>query len=488
MNINWKKKKNSCLVSVLCICMLGACVTAGTGCSADLETGSSNTETAIYEDTSEMGTQSMDGQTIQTSEQAASDQDPAAGQDPAAAGQDQTAAGQDPAAAGQDPAAQDQTADQAQTAAGEGQAEDDGDRLLTEDDITYNIVLDPGHGGEDSGANGWNSSEKRLNLLIGKYLKKELEQYEHVKAGMTRKKDVYVKIHDRVKIARKKHADLLISLHNDSWDVNTPYDNGSSVLVAQKGTFRKELALQEARLGRNILSELEDIGLVKRGLVRKKSDIVPPYPDGSLGDYHAIVRDGMKYGLPSIIVEHSFCDSEHDYNEFLSSNEKLQKLAAADARGIARYLGLKRKGTGEVLPPVVVDGKKQRCKADKLSDISLFRKRYYNTEYEKQQDRQQVEDENAALEEKEEKEKKQEQTEEEDPAAMEAKIHAVSIARKNAAAQKEVPKVILISLFVGAGLIVIKEFDIGFTFAFRFRKRNDRYDPWKRIGLTYNYK
>ena len=79
------------------------------------------------------------------------------------------------------------------------------------------IVIDPGHGGKDSGALGKNSQEKDIVLAIGKLLKKELE-----KAGfnvkMTRDKDVFIELGQRANLANQWDGDLFISLHCNAVD------------------------------------------------------------------------------------------------------------------------------------------------------------------------------------------------------------------------------------------------------------------------------
>lgn len=64
----------------------------------------------------------------------------------------------------------------------------------------YVIVLDPGHGGYDGGANGNGVNEKDLTLKIAKYCKKYLEQQGNAKVYMTRNDDTYVSLAGRVRL------------------------------------------------------------------------------------------------------------------------------------------------------------------------------------------------------------------------------------------------------------------------------------------------
>ena len=79
------------------------------------------------------------------------------------------------------------------------------------------IVIDPGHGGKDTGAQGKNSNEKDIVLSIGKLLKKELEK-EGFNVKMTRDKDVFIELGQRANLANQWDGDLFISLHCNAID------------------------------------------------------------------------------------------------------------------------------------------------------------------------------------------------------------------------------------------------------------------------------
>ena len=79
------------------------------------------------------------------------------------------------------------------------------------------IVIDAGHGGKDPGATGkLGTQEKNITLSYAIALKKELEKSGRYKVQLTRDEDKFVFLSERVKIARKAGADVLISLHADS--------------------------------------------------------------------------------------------------------------------------------------------------------------------------------------------------------------------------------------------------------------------------------
>lgn len=104
------------------------------------------------------------------------------------------------------------------------------------------VALDAGHGGFESGVCANGLEEKDVNLKIAKQMKKALSK-KGAKVYMTRKKDKYVPLYDRVAFANKKEADILISIHQNSLPnpkdviykhgVGTYYYNEQSKSLAQ---------------------------------------------------------------------------------------------------------------------------------------------------------------------------------------------------------------------------------------------------------------
>jgi len=115
------------------------------------------------------------------------------------------------------------------------------------------IVLDPGHGGKDPGAQGAKSDEKDVTLAAALALKARLERTGRYQVVMTRRTDTYIPLDERVKIARSADADLFLSLHADSG--SDPATHGASVYtLSERGAARvgsvlghDEWFLQEAR-------------------------------------------------------------------------------------------------------------------------------------------------------------------------------------------------------------------------------------------------
>ena len=205
----------------------------------------------------------------------------------------------------------------------------------------YVIVLDPGHGGTDSGAENQNGisseSESKLTLKIANYVKQELEKSSQFVVYMTRTDDSYVGLSERVNYAASKNADILVSLHLNSADSKTA--NGAEILVPRTGRYNSKVAENAGQLAQDILKKLVSLGLYNRGLVYRDSASGTKYPDGSTADYYAIVRQGLQAGIPSIIVKHAFISSTVDA-KFLDSEADLQKIGRADAEGIAQYFGV----------------------------------------------------------------------------------------------------------------------------------------------------
>lgn len=80
----------------------------------------------------------------------------------------------------------------------------------------YVVVLDPGHGGIDPGANQGGIKEADLMLILAAELAVQLNELRGVQAVMTREADIFVPLSSRLTFARQVGADLFISLHADA--------------------------------------------------------------------------------------------------------------------------------------------------------------------------------------------------------------------------------------------------------------------------------
>ncbi|MCC5647310.1 N-acetylmuramoyl-L-alanine amidase [Nostoc sp. CHAB 5824] len=172
------------------------------------------------------------------------------------------------------------------------------------------VVIDPGHGGKDSGAPGLGGLlEKDVILPIGKRVAAILEQ-NGVQAVLTRDADFFVELQGRVDIAERVNATLFVSIHANSVD-RRPDVNGLEVYYYDSG-----YALAEAV--RN--SILQNISTIKDRGTRKARFYVL-----------------RKSSMPSILVETGYMTGRED-NPRLGTSEYQNRIAEAIARGILKYL------------------------------------------------------------------------------------------------------------------------------------------------------
>ncbi len=222
----------------------------------------------------------------------------------------------------------------------------------------YVVVLDPGHGTHKSEGkaldcgtsfeyNGVEYLEKDITLKIAQYCKQELEQYSNVTVYMTRTGDYngVMSISDRVDLANEYGTDILVSIHiNSAGNGGTTTARGAEVYYPNSNGSNGSVSAEAKELSRQILNQLVAVGMKTHssGLLIKNAT-EDKFDDGTEMDYFGINRYSKEYGFPGIIVEHGFLNNESDFYNFLSSDEKLQKLGVADATGIANYLGLTKK-------------------------------------------------------------------------------------------------------------------------------------------------
>jgi N-acetylmuramoyl-L-alanine amidase len=120
------------------------------------------------------------------------------------------------------------------------------------------VVIDAGHGGKDPGALGEDAHEKDITLAAAKALRKRLERDGRYTVVLTRGKDVFVPLGERVQIARQAEADLFISLHADAGanqelrgaTVYTLSDEGSN-RVARNAMGRSDWLINVSMPGRD---------------------------------------------------------------------------------------------------------------------------------------------------------------------------------------------------------------------------------------------
>jgi N-acetylmuramoyl-L-alanine amidase len=142
----------------------------------------------------------------------------------------------------------------------------------------FTIVIDPGHGGADSGARGVSGVlEKTITLALGLELKKALEDLDRYDVHMTRDRDRFLRLDERVRIARRHEADLFISIHADAIrhrdvrgaTVYTVSETPSDAASAAKA-IRENLADQLAGYGSP--EESDEVSGILADLVRRETD------------------------------------------------------------------------------------------------------------------------------------------------------------------------------------------------------------------------
>jgi N-acetylmuramoyl-L-alanine amidase len=103
------------------------------------------------------------------------------------------------------------------------------------------IAIDPGHGGKDPGAIGSQGThEKKVVLQISERLKNRINQQKNMRAFLTREGDYYLTLKERSNKARKRGADLFISIHADAFKDRTA--EGASVFVLSQHGASSEAA------------------------------------------------------------------------------------------------------------------------------------------------------------------------------------------------------------------------------------------------------
>ena len=219
------------------------------------------------------------------------------------------------------------------------------------------ILVDAGHGGEDSGAIGKNKSqEKNVNLAIAKKLVLKINKNSDLKAVLTRSGDYYIPLTKRITIAQKENATMFISIHADSVESSTA--KGASIYtLSEKGNnsklaqqleqsqnlvdqfggvetvidndqflkniltdfSRKDRDMQSFNLAKEIISQLEKIGPIHKKVPQKANFVVLKSPS-----------------IPSVLVETAFI-SNPTQEKRLTNSRQQQKIADSIYQGIVNY-------------------------------------------------------------------------------------------------------------------------------------------------------
>jgi N-acetylmuramoyl-L-alanine amidase len=172
------------------------------------------------------------------------------------------------------------------------------------------VIIDPGHGGKDSGAIGIGGvQEKNIILPIGKRIAEILER-NGIQVIMTRDSDYFVTLPGRVTMAQQANADVFVSIHANSAGANRPEVSGLE-------TYYYDSGLTLARVvHKKILQSLN----VRDRNVRKAR-------------FYVLRKNSM----PAILVETGYLTGRDDVAKLRTSAYQNQ-MADAIAQGILQYL------------------------------------------------------------------------------------------------------------------------------------------------------
>jgi N-acetylmuramoyl-L-alanine amidase len=214
------------------------------------------------------------------------------------------------------------------------------------------IVIDPGHGGKDPGAIGWNGlQEKDVVLQVAKKLKNKLQKNTNHRIIVTRNTDIFIPLEERTAIANTHKADLFISIHaNASFNrerngIETYFLNFTSDENALNVAARENAATRK---------ELDDLQIILNDLcltykINESSLLAGCVQDSlfkGLQKQHPTVKNlGFKGGpfyvllnakMPSILIEISFITNKVEGKK-LSDESYRNLIADSIFNGIIRY-------------------------------------------------------------------------------------------------------------------------------------------------------
>lgn len=178
-------------------------------------------------------------------------------------------------------------------------------------DKKFNIVIDPGHGGSDSGAVQNKIKESDVVLQISKKILDLLQQNTGINTILTRAENKFISLEDRIKKSESKQdIDLFVSLHANS--------SVSSSVQGMEVYFQPDQKKKSETITQTIIDDLESIGKSKNSLSFAQNLQMA----WTLS--HSVIRRSSffvveKTEYPSVLVELGF----------LSNPQEAQKLKSA---------------------------------------------------------------------------------------------------------------------------------------------------------------
>lgn len=216
------------------------------------------------------------------------------------------------------------------------------------------VVIDPGHGGKDTGAIGKKGTrEKDLTLAISRKLKRHLEEMG-LEVLLTRDSDVFLELEERTAFANKRGADLFISVHVNAAENRRAYGIETYTLNINSDRYAARLAARENATSRRGVGDLEFIladlatkantddsvrlaravqGEMVRGLRRHWGEKAIR----DLGVKQALFYVLVGARMPAILVEASFV-SHPEEEKRLRTERYQEETARGIAEGVRRYL------------------------------------------------------------------------------------------------------------------------------------------------------
>lgn len=222
------------------------------------------------------------------------------------------------------------------------------------------VMIDPGHGGKDPGATGYDGTEeKHVVLEIANYLQAMLIE-NGVDTRLTRSEDIYVPLYERVLMAHHYEADLLVSVHADGFI--SPSAQGASVfalstrgatsamakymsdsenaadIAAGEKTSAGDLYLQK------VIFDLEQTETIRESLALGSQLIHHIAPVHTL---HTPTTEQAAFVvlksafIPSVLVETAFITNPAE-EKLLSKSSFRYRMASALNDGILNYLNTKK--------------------------------------------------------------------------------------------------------------------------------------------------
>jgi len=223
------------------------------------------------------------------------------------------------------------------------------------------IAIDAGHGGRDPGATGKKGTkEKTVTLQMAQRLQKQINQQKGMKAVLTRKNDRYMRLRDRIHKARDYHADMMISLHADSFP--DPRARGSSVyalsvdgassetakLLAEKENAADMLfgdvnLAVEDEMVKEVLFDLSLTGNIQSSL-DIGDEILQQIKHVNRVHKKQVQQAGFAVlkapNIPSVLLEAAFISNPREEKNLKSSAHQ-EKVANAVSKGVTNYFARK---------------------------------------------------------------------------------------------------------------------------------------------------